>query len=73
LNGTRSQFFTGGIEYFALGSGFFNTIPTQIYNIMNSKFGHIRNIFNQNKKEGISIKEKPLLHASKDVRIEHDC
>lgn len=35
FSGTPGQFFTGGIEYFALGSGFFNTIPTQMYNIMN--------------------------------------
>jgi hypothetical protein len=36
LAGTTSSFFTGGIEYFALGSGFFDTIPNQMYNIMNS-------------------------------------
>ena len=35
LAGTVDRFFSGGIEYFALGSGVFNTIPSQLYTVMN--------------------------------------
>jgi hypothetical protein len=35
LAGTTAQFFTGGIEYIGLGSGFFNTIPLELFETMN--------------------------------------